>query len=320
MNNIALYYNMCYYNSKIKNKEGKMSMLLDKIGIINTKTSSKKENSTNNVDSSLTMNVPDKNVNKDNENIFNNISIINKINNTIEFLINMNNSKLLYELYSLMENQIQIYDENKTYRVLELTQEQLNIFKKNNIEMEIFKKEPFCIDSIIVYEKRNIEYKFFGSQSEIERINLEYNKEFKRDEGLYFLTSNVKGYLGKGLYVCDIKDESSDILFNNLISDKLHVLSRNSNEYIHFLEGEYNGLIKKCILGNLEGMYVLVNPLSKRPAKNKEELCLYGDIEDEESNVISKDEEVNLILQKNLPDLTISLSSVSCEIEEDAMG
>lgn len=293
-------------------------MLLEKLNLINNRIPSKKENIPNNVNSSLQ--TKSLNINDNDKNVCNNISNINKINNTIEFLIKMNNSKLLYELYDLMQNQIQIYNENKTYRVLELTLEQLDIFNKNNMEIELLKREPFSIDSIVVYEERSISYKFFASQTEINKFILEYNKEFTSDEGLYFLTSNAKGYLGKGIYVCDVNDKYSELLFNNLISDKLHVLSRNSDGYMHFLEGEYNGLIKKCILGDLKDMYILVNPLLKRPAKKKEELFLYGELENEEAIVATKDEDFNLKLQKNLPDLNISLSSVSYDVEEDAMG
>ena len=124
-----------------------------KLGLINNVVSTKKENIVHTPESSLKKIIPNKNIYKD-------ISVINRINTTIEFLINMKNTKLIYELYGLMESQIQIYNEYETYRVLELTLEQFDIFKRNNIEMEIFKKEPFFVDSILVYQKRSINYKF----------------------------------------------------------------------------------------------------------------------------------------------------------------
>lgn len=288
-------------------------MFLDKLGLINTVVSTKKENIAHTPESSLKKIIPNKNINKD-------IPGINRINATIEFLINMKNSKLMYELYRLMEDQIQIYNEYETYRVLELTSEQFDIFKRNNIKMEIFKKEPFLVDSILVYQKRSINYKFFGSESEVNKFILEYDKKCESDKGLYFLTSNVKGYLGEGLYVCDRDDEDSDCLFNNLISDRLSLISRSSDGYIYFLEGEYSGLVKKCILGDLEGMYILVDSLIKKPVKNREELYLYGEIDDEEYTALTKDEELNLKLQENLPDLNIKLSSIDYEIIEGAMG
>ena len=284
-----------------------------KLGLINNVVSTKKENIVHTPESSLKKIIPNKNIYKD-------ISVINRINTTIEFLINMKNTKLIYELYGLMESQIQIYNEYETYRVLELTLEQFDIFKRNNIEMEIFKKEPFFVDSILVYQKRSMNYKFFRSESEVNKFILEYDKKYESDKGLYFLTSNVKGYLGKGLYVCDKDDENSDCLFNNLISDRLGLISRNSDGYIYFLEGEYSGLVKKCILGDLEGMYILVDSLIKKPTKNREELYLYGEIDDEECTTLTKDEELNLKLQENLPDLNIKLSSVNYEVIEGAMG
>lgn len=288
-------------------------MFLDKLGLINLIEPAKKENIAHNPESSLKKIIPKKDIKEC-------IPVINKINTTIEFLISMKNSKLIYELYRLMEGQVQIYDEYGTHRVLELTSEQFSIFSKNNIEMEIFKKEPFLVDSILVYEKRKINYKFFNSEAEINKFIVNYNRNHETDEGLYFLTSNTKGYLGKGLYVCDKDDENSDCLFNNLVRDRLSFISRNSNRYIYFLEGEYSGLIKRCVLGELEGVCILVDSLIKKPIKNKEELYLYGEIDSEEYTTLTKDEEFNLKLQENLPDLNIKLSSVDCEIIEGAMG
>lgn len=288
-------------------------MFLDKLSLINNVASTKKENIAHNPESSLKKIIPSKDIKDD-------IPVINRINPTIEFLINMENSKLMHELYRLMENQIQIYNEYKSYKVLELTSEQLDIFYKSNIELEIFKKEPFFVDSILVYEKRNINYKFFDSKSEVNKFVDEYKKKYTNDKGLYFLTSNTKGYLGKGLYVCCKDDENSDYLFNNLIADRLSLISRNSDGYIYFLEGQYSGLVKRCILGDLEGMYVLVDSLVEKPIKNREELYLYGEMGDEESTALNKDEAFNLKLQENLPDLDIRLSSVNDEIIEEAMG
>lgn len=297
--------------TKLKNMKGKIEMRLDKLGLKNKLIKNQKENVAYSSESSLKEVIPTKDNNKS-------VFDINKINTTIEFLINMKNSKLIYELYRLMENQIRIYNEYETHKVLEITSEQLEIFTRNNIKMEIFQKEPFFIDSILVYEKKSIEYKLFGSESELDRFILEYNKKLDEDKGLYFLTSNVKGYLGKGLYVCNKGDEVSDYLFNNLIGDRLNLIAKNSNGYIYFLEGKYSGLIKRCILGKLEGTYILVDSLNEQPIKNKEELYLYGEINNDESIGLTKDEQFNLKLQESFPDL--KLSSVDYEIIENAMG
>lgn len=255
-----------------------------------------------------------------NKDIYSYISHINEINQTIEFLINMNNSKLMVELYRLMENQIRIYDVYGCSRVLELTAEQFKIFKKYNIGAEMFEVEPFSVDSILVYEIKMIDYKYFNSEAEIDSFISNYNKKQCDSEGLYFLTSASKNSLGSGLYVCNKNDEVSDCLFNNLIMDRLGMLSRNSDGYIYFLEGQYTGLIKRCIYGELKGMYVLMEELSNKPVKNKEELCLYGDIDIEGEILISKDEEFNLKLQENLPDYKLKLSCVKDEIIEGAKG
>lgn len=91
---------------------------------------------------------------KDGENIKNLESDINKfnsINKTIEFLLKMNGSKLICELYGFLKKQIKTYSEISTYRVLELTKEQLSLFKQYSVSLEIFKESPFSIDSILVY-------------------------------------------------------------------------------------------------------------------------------------------------------------------------
>ena len=64
----------------------------------------------------------------------------------------------------------------------------------------------------------------------------------------------------------------------------------------------------------------MVDSLIKKPVKNREELYLYGEIDDEEYTALTKDEELNLKLQENLPDLNIKLSSIDYEIIEGAMG
>lgn len=259
---------------------------------------------------------------KDGENIKNLESDINKfnsINKTIEFLLKMNGSKLICELYGFLKKQIKTYSEISTYRVLELTKEQLSLFKQYSVSLEIFKESPFSIDSILVYEYDSIEYNYYNSSTELDKIISKNINSLSVKDGLYYLTSNVKGYLGNGMHVSNINDEESCYTFNNLIYDRLSLLSRTSDGYIYYVSGKYSGLIKKCIYGKLKGVYVICDNLTLTPVKQREELCLYGEIEvSDDIYTLDDDDVFNLKLQENLPG--VKLSFVKDEIMEDAKG
>lgn len=247
-----------------------------------------------------------------------NIQLTNKINDTIEFLIDMSSPKLMEELYGFMKSQIKTYDKYENCRVLEITSEQLNVFEDSNISIEIFREEPFNVDSIVVYENREIDYKYIDSELELNKFLVSHDNQVMEDKGLYFLTSYAKGYLGAGIYVCDEENDNSIYLFNNIINDRIQVLSRSGN-YLKFVRGHYCGNIKRCILGNLEGMVVLMDTVKEKPCFYKEELSLYGKIRNE-SSIISKEEKFNLRLQESLPEYNLKLSSIEHEICEDAKG
>lgn len=247
-----------------------------------------------------------------------NIQLINKINDTIKFLIDMGSPKLMHELYGFMKNQIKTYNKYEDSRVLEITSEQLNVFEDSNISIEIFREEPFNVDSIVVYENKEIDYKYIDSELELNKFLINLDNHATEDKGLYFLTSYAKGYLGAGVYVCDEESDNSNYLFNNIINDKIQVLSRNG-KHLKFLKGHYHGNIKKCILGGLEGIVILTDAVKEKPCLYKEELSLYGKIRNDFST-LSKDEQFNLRLQENLPEYNLKLSSTEYEICEDAKG
>ena len=246
------------------------------------------------------------------------VNQVNTINNTLDFLIKMNSSNLLLELYNFMKKQIRNYSEYDNERVLEITPEQLAIFTNHNINLDIFKKEPFSINSILVYENTQINYRYYDSTAGISRLKDETSKILSNDAGLYYLTLNKMGYLGNGVYVCDIDENESCYLFNNLIYDRLNMLSKSSDGYIHFLEGSYYGLIKKCIYGSLKGMKIIPVNIYNLSRRNKEELSLYGEVSEELSSQNIKELNMNLKIQESLPD--IRLSSISDEILDSAKG
>ena len=246
------------------------------------------------------------------------INRVNNINNTIEFLLKMNNSNLLFELYNFMKAQVITYSQYNNHKVLELTQEQLLLLEKYKIDLELFKNNPFNIDSIVVYQNRYITYRYFDSESELNKFESKSNSNFTDDIGLYYLTLNNFGYLGEGLYVCDIEEDDSCYLFNNLIYDRINMINKMSDGYIYFLEGNYSGLVKKCIYGKLKGMSVIIDKIKNKHIKKKEELHLYGEISESEYNYNVKDINLDLKLQQNFSG--IRLSSVKDEVLISAKG
>ena len=246
------------------------------------------------------------------------ISQVNTINNTLDFLIKMNNSNLLVELYNFLKKQIKNYSAYNNQRVLEITAEQLAIFTNNNIDLDMFKKEPFSINSIIVYENTQINYRYYDSTIGISNLKDESNKILSKDFGLYYLTLNKTGYLGSGVYVCDIDENESCYLFNNLIYDRLNILSKSSDGYIHFLEGNYCGIIKNCIYGSLKGIKIIPSNIYNISKRNKEELSLYGEVSEELSNKNIKELNMYLKIQESFPE--IRLSNITDEILDSAKG
>lgn len=249
------------------------------------------------------------------------IDSINVINSMIEFLIKMNNSKLMYELYLLMYNQIKEYNKFQTTRVLELTKEQYNLFMEKGILLNRFTEEPFNVDSVVVCGYEKLKYKFFNYESEIDKFIAKFNAKHDEDKGFLFLTSKINGYLGEGLYTCNESDDISSCLFNNLIHDKLEVLWRKTDGYLYFAEGIYTGMIKKCVYGELEGIYVLTENLSELPKKQQEELSLYGELEvdyDVNTTVDSKDDFESKLMD-SLAHLNVNVN-VSTNEDENAMG
>lgn len=249
------------------------------------------------------------------ENIYEYISNMNKINYTIEFLVKINSEQLMKELYSLMESQICIYRDIKMSRILELTVEQFDILKKYNVELEYFKSEPFLIDSITIYEKVRLNYKYYDSESEIDSFLEEYDKKQEGARGLYFITSNLKGILGSGIYVCDMYNINSEYLFNNFIQDRVDILSR-SSKYIYYLEGEYSGIVKRCIFGELQNMCILLEPLKEYPLKNKERLSSYGLIDTGSQDAVRVSDEFGLKLQESILNIDTKLSIYDDKSEE----
>lgn len=249
-----------------------------------------------------------------------NIENINKVNSMIQFLIDMNNSKLMYELYLLMENQIITYNKYIEHRVLELTLEQYDLFIKNNLTMDRFTKKPFEVDSIVVCEYESIKYKCFGSKAEISDMLNKYNEYSCEDKGFFYLMSKLRGDFGRGLYVCNTLNDQSNYLFNTLIFEKLNILSRNSDGYIYYVEGEYTGLMSRCVFGELEGMYVLKECITSRPTEQKEELALYGEIEVDDIVMLPKEDKFELKLMESLSHLDVDVSFRKNNELEDAKG
>ena len=246
------------------------------------------------------------------------IDRVNSINNTIEFLLKINSSNLLFELYNFIKEQIITYPECDNYKVLELTQEQFLLLEKYKIDLKLFESNPFNIDSIVVYQNRYISYRYFDSEPALKKFETMLNKGIDSDIGLYYLTLNKMGYLGAGLYVCDIEDNDSCYLFNNLIYDRINAINKISDGYLYFLEGTYSGLVKKCVHGKLKGVNIIIDEIKKAPVKNKRELCLYGEVSEPECNYDSKDLNMHLKLQENLPG--VGLSCIKDEILSSAKG
>lgn len=291
-----------------------MEVIFDKLGFSN-KIKPKK---TENVSHDSASNKKNNNIVEEFEKGNLNIQLINRINDTIKFLIEMDSPKLIEELYQYMKGQIRIYDKYDIFKVLELTTEQVQIFKNKGIDIELFKEEPFNVDSVVVYENKELNYKYIDSELELNKFLLNYEDKVQEDKGLYFLTTYVRGYLGEGIYVCDEDTEESNYLFNNFINDRIYALSRNDNKYVHFLQGYYNGTVKRCIMGELKGAVILVEPIKHEPLLNKEELCLYGEIEKE--ILINPECEFNNRIREVLSDCSLRLSSIDSEILEDAQG
>lgn len=277
----------------------------------------KKEQKINNYDNSISSSVSNINMIDECEFEEGNLDITeaNKLNRIIDFLSELNFSKLRYELYDFMKKQIRVYNKYESFKVLELTKEQLDIFNSRNISIDEFKKEPFTVDAVVVHEEKEIEYKYFDSELELNKFLENYNRKINEDRGLYFLTSYAKGCFGDGLYVCDNNSELSQILFNNCINEKVDFLYRNGNDNLYFACGKYKGMTKRCISGKLEGMIVLLDNLDRKPKLYTENISLYGEYED--ILTLTKDEEMDLKLQENLGEVGIGLSFVD---SERAMG
>lgn len=249
-----------------------------------------------------------------------NVKIIDEINDTLIFLINMKSPKLMYELYGLMKNQIQVYTDFNCFRVLELTSAQFKIFKSVKFEMDLFTQKPFNINSIVVQERTSLNYKYVDTKLELNRFLNECKEEHRNDRGLYFMSRYENGFLGNGVYVCDEDDDNSCYRLNGFINDRLNMLLSGDDEYLYYINGYYDGIVKKCVFGELDGIVVLVGPIEGKSFINKESLHLYGEISPVDEFRLSKDEMFEMSLQKNLPEYNIRLSSVNHEIIEGAQG
>ena len=247
------------------------------------------------------------------------INSLDKINIVMEFLIKMNSDKLLEELYDYMKSQVSKYISTSETSVLEITPNQLELFDKNNISLEFFTGSPFNVDAVVVLENKKIDYKYVDSEIEVNRFVSSYNSDIIGRKGLYFLTLDFSGCLGDGIYVCDRNKSESNYLYNQFVNQRRNIMSRNSQEYLYYAIGTYEGPIKRCVWGDLEGMVVLCNPIKSRPIMSKESLELYGNLVLSSTKNTSKDEEFIGNVSRCLPNYTLRMSSVKYTIN-DAKG
>lgn len=201
-----------------------------------------------------------------------NIEKVNQLLVSMKFLLDVNSKNLSLELYKLLKNQISVSYDGE-HKFLDITKKQVELLNFFKFDFKDFLKEPFCVDFVNLVDIGEVYYKVIDKESNISRVKEDIF--LNEDIGLGIITGYGYGHIGKGVYGCDTNDENSYCFVNSAVSARANILSRSSVYELNYVEGKFVGKYKKCLLGKLEGILLLVDGTMYNSEFDKESLDYY---------------------------------------------